>query len=168
MHVIAGKAVIFGEAAGPAFKEYAKQVVANAQILSEELQIGGLRIMSGGTDNHMLMVDVTVFDGVTGKIAEKALDRAGVTVNKNMIPYDPRKPMDPSGIRIGTPALTTRGMGSDEMRQIARWILDVLRSPADETRIGRIRNEIRALCATFPVPGLEGVSQSALEGIGVA
>ena len=157
MHVVAAKAVIFGEALQPAFQEYARQVVANAQTLGAELQRGGLRLSSGGTDNHLLLVDVTVFDSLSGKIAEQALDHAGITVNKNMIPFDPRKPMDPSGIRIGTPALTTRGMKEDEMRQVARWILEVLRSPNDASVADRVRGDIRALCATFPVPGLESL-----------
>jgi glycine hydroxymethyltransferase len=157
MHVVAAKAVVFGEALNPAFKTYARQVVSNAKTLGEELQRGGLRLSSGGTDNHLLLVDVTVFEGLSGKIAEQALDRAGITVNKNMIPYDPRKPMDPSGIRLGTPALTTRGMKEDEMKQIARWILDVLRHPGDEAVADRVRRDIRALCATFPVPGLESL-----------
>jgi len=157
MHVVAAKAVIFGEALQPAFQEYARRVVANAQTLGAELQRGGLRLSSGGTDNHLLLVDVTVFDGLSGKIAEQALDHAGIPVNKNMIPFDPRKPMDPSGIRIGTPALTTRGMKEDEMRQVACWILEVLRSPNDSSVADRVRGDIRALCATFPVPGLESL-----------
>jgi glycine hydroxymethyltransferase len=155
MHVIAGKAVIFGEALEPAFKTYAKQVVANAKLLGEELQRGGLRLSSGGTDNHLLLVDVTPLDGLSGKIAEQSLDRAGVTVNKNMIPFDPRKPMDPSGIRIGTPALTTRGMKEDEMKQVAKWILTVLKNPGDAETADRVRREIHVLCTCFPVPGLE-------------
>jgi glycine hydroxymethyltransferase len=157
MHVIAGKAVIFGEALEPAFKTYAAQVVANAQALGEELKRGGLRLSSDGTDNHLLLVDVTVFDGLSGRIAEQALDRAGITVNKNMIPFDQRKPMDPSGIRIGTPALTTRGMKEDEMKQVAAWIVSVLKDPADAGASERIRREIHALCTTFPVPGLESL-----------
>ena len=115
MHVVAGKAVCFGEALQPAFKQYARQVIANAKALAEVLLAGGVRLVSGGTDNHLMLADVTPL-GTTGRQAEEALDRCGITVNKNMIPFDQRKPMDPSGIRIGTPALTTRGMGCDEMR----------------------------------------------------
>lgn len=154
MHVVAGKAVIFGEALKPEFKAYAKQVVANAKTLAEELTRGGLRLSSGGTDNHLLLIDVTVKEGVTGKIAEKALDKAGITVNKNMIPYDPRKPMDPSGIRIGSPALTTRGMKEGEMKKIAAWILAALSAPDDETKLADIRAQVREFCVDFPVPGI--------------
>lgn len=155
MHVIAGKAVIFAEAAAPAFQEYARQVVANAKVLAEELSSAGLRLASGGTDNHLMLVDVTSLGAMTGKKAEAALDRAGITVNKNMIPYDPRKPLDPSGVRIGTPALTTRGMKEPEMKRVAGWILKALRSADDETAISRLREEIREFCADFPVPGID-------------
>ena len=119
MHVIAGKAVCFGEALTPAFKQYARQIVDNAKTLAQTLTAGGLRLVSGGTDNHLMLVDVTVA-GLGGKQAEAALDRCGITINKNMIPFDQRKPMDPSGIRIGTPALTTRGMGVAEMQSHRR------------------------------------------------
>ncbi len=112
---------------------------------------GGARLVSGGTDNHLMLVDVTAL-GTTGKVAEAALDRCGITVNKNMIPYDERKPMDPSGIRIGTPALTTRGMGTSEMRRIAGWILEVLRKPDDEALAERIRGQVNEMCDQFPVP----------------
>lgn len=155
MHVIAGKAVIFREAAQPAFKQYAEQVVRNAKVLGEELASGGLRIVSGGTDNHLLLLDVTTIEGVTGKIGEQCLDKAGITVNKNMIPHDPRKPLDPSGVRVGTPALTTRGMKEGEMKQIAGWILAALRSADDATALGKIREEVRELASAFPVPGIE-------------
>src|SRR5262245_1831376 len=121
MHVVAAKAIAFGEALKPSFRQYIAQVIANAKTLAAELQRFGFRIVSGGTDNHMLLADVTS-RGLTGKIAEQALDHAGITVNKNMIPFDVRKPLDPSGIRIGTPALTTRGMKEAEMRTIAAWI----------------------------------------------
>ncbi len=128
MHVIAGKAVCFGEILAPAFRQYARQVIENAQALAGVLLGGGVKLVSGGTDNHLLLADVTTL-GVTGRQAEQALDRCGITVNKNMIPFDQRKPMDPSGIRIGTPALTTRGMGCDEMCRIGGWILEALRRP---------------------------------------
>ncbi len=111
----------------------------------------GFRIVSGGTDNHLMLVDVTA-KGVTGKLAEHALDAAGITVNKNMIPFDPRKPLDPSGIRIGTPALTTRGMKEPEMRQIAKWIHDVLARHEDPTILDRVRGSVRELCQQFPAP----------------
>lgn len=155
MHVVAAKAVIFGEAATPAFADYAKQIIANAKVLADELAKGGLRIVSGGTDNHLMLVDVSAKDDLTGKIAEQSLDRAGITVNKNMIPYDPRKPMDPSGIRIGTPALTTRGMKEAEMKRVAGWILSALARPEDAEHLSRIREAIREFCVDFPVPGIE-------------
>jgi len=151
MHVVAGKAVCFGEALKPEFKTYMQQVVDNAKTLAETLAAGGLRLVSGGTDNHLMLVDVTPM-GIGGKIAEMVLDGCGITANKNMIPFDERKPMDPSGIRLGTPALTTRGMGIDEMRAVGRWILESLRSCEDSTVQDRIREEVRQLCSQFPVP----------------
>jgi glycine hydroxymethyltransferase len=155
MHVIAGKAVCFGEALTPAFVQYAQQIVDNAKTLADVLMSGGLRLVSGGTDNHLMLVDVTVL-GLTGRQAETALDRCGITVNKNMIPFDQRKPLDPSGIRIGTPALTTRGIGCGEMRTIGGWILEVLKSPDDEKLSQRIRGAVSDLCCQFPVPGDRG------------
>jgi glycine hydroxymethyltransferase len=151
MHIIAGKAVCLGEAMQPLFKEYAKRIIANAKALAEVLLAGGLKLVSGGTDNHLLLVDVTPL-GIGGKLAEQALDRCGITINKNMIPFDERKPVDPSGIRVGTPALTTRGMGTDEMRTIGAWMLAALRAPSDEAVLNRIHGEIRTLCQQFPVP----------------
>lgn len=151
MHVIAAKAVCFKEALQPEFAAYAEQVVENAKVLAEELARGGFRLVTGGTDNHLMCVDVSS-RGLTGKVAEEALDRAGITVNKNMIPFDQRKPMDPSGIRIGTPAVTTRGMKADEMKQIGRWICQVLANPADEATLERVRGEVHALCQQYPVP----------------
>jgi glycine hydroxymethyltransferase len=151
MHIIAGKAICFGEALRPEFKTYARQIIDNAKTLAETLLAGGLKLVSGGTDNHLLLVDVTPL-GIGGKLAEQTLDRCGITVNKNMIPYDERKPVDPSGIRIGTPALTTRGMKTDQMRTIGGWILRALRAPEDESTLNNIRGEIRDLCQQFPVP----------------
>ncbi|MBL8866629.1 MAG: serine hydroxymethyltransferase [Planctomycetia bacterium] len=152
MHVVAAKAVAFGEALRPAFREYSQQVIDNAHCLAEELMRHDFKIVSGGTDNHLMMIDVFSRFGIGGKAAELALDTAGITVNKNMIPFDPRKPMDPSGIRIGTPALTTRGMKEPEMRQIARWITDVLAKPNDDDLLSRVRGSVRELCEEFPVP----------------
>ncbi|MCS7015011.1 MAG: serine hydroxymethyltransferase [Gemmatales bacterium] len=151
MHVIAAKAVAFGEAMRPEFRDYARQIVANAQTLAEELLRAGFRLVSGGTDNHLILVDVTP-RGLTGKIAEKALERAGITVNKNLIPFDKRPPLDPSGLRLGTPAITTRGMKETEMRLIARWIDEVLSNPDDEAVLMRIREQVRELCQQFPAP----------------
>ena len=153
MHVIAAKAVCFREALQPEFKEYARQIIANAQALAETLKAGGVALSSGGTDNHLLLADVTPL-GLTGKIAEQSLDAAGITVNKNMIPYDKRKPLDPSGIRIGTPALTTRGMKEPEMRQVGGWMLQVLGAPDDTALIDRVRGEIREFAKDYPVPGI--------------
>ena len=151
MHVVAGKAVCFAEALLPSFKEYGKQVVVNAKVLAESLMAHGLRLISGGTDNHLVLVDVTSF-GIGGKIAEKALDECGITVNMNMIPFDTRKPMDPSGIRIGAPALTTRGMGTEEFKTIATWIATALKSHDDAAKISKIREDVREMTSHFPVP----------------
>jgi glycine hydroxymethyltransferase len=151
MHVIAAKAVAFGEALRPEFRTYASQIIANARTLAQELERQGFRLVSGGTDNHLLLVDV-VSRGLTGKIAEQALDAAGITVNKNMIPFDARQPMDPSGIRIGTPALTSRGMREPEMRTIAGWIGQVLAHPDDGSLHERIRGQARELGRHFPAP----------------
>ena len=151
MHAIAGKAVCFGEAMSPEFKTYCQQVIKNAQALAEVLASGGLSLVSGGTDNHLMLADVTPL-GIGGKLAETVLGTCGITVNKNMVPFDQRKPMDPSGIRIGTPALTTRGMGVDEMRSIGRWILTALRVPEDADVQKGIREQVRLLCEHFPVP----------------
>ncbi len=119
--------------------------------LAETLMAEGLSLVSGGTDNHLLLVDVTTL-GITGKVAELALEKCGITVNMNMIPYDQRKPLDPSGIRIGTPALTTRGMGVDQMRDIGRWMLRVLKAADDEDVMVEIRGNVSGLCSQYPVP----------------
>ena len=151
MHVVAGKAVCFREALQPTFKTYAKEVKANAKALAEALKSGGLSLVSGGTDNHLVLVDVTP-KGIGGTVAEDTLGACGITVNKNMIPYDERKPMDPSGIRIGTPALTTRGMGVDQMKQVGQWIVEALSNPEDPTLLNNLRGEVSDLCQHFPVP----------------
>lgn len=151
MHVIAGKAVCFKEALQPDFKIYGKQIVDNAKALAETLLKGGLKLVSGGTDNHLMLVDVTTL-GIGGKLATETLEKCGITVNMNMIPFDTRKPMDPSGVRIGTPALTTRGMGCDEMRRVGEWILQSLKNATDVAVQGRIRGEVSSLCTQFPVP----------------
>ena len=151
MHVIAGKAVCFAEAMQPEFKAYCQAIIDNAKTLAEVLAAGGLTLISGGTDNHLMLVDVTPL-GITGKIAEAALGKCGITVNKNMIPFDQRKPLDPSGIRIGVPALTTRGMGTAEMRTIGGWILDALQHAADDGRLAGIRAQVSELCTHFLAP----------------
>jgi glycine hydroxymethyltransferase len=149
-HVIAAKAVAFGEALRPEFKEYQRRIVENAQVLAEGLKSAGLRLVSGGTDNHLMLVDLRP-KKLTGKIGEEALGKAGITVNKNMIPWDPEKPMTTSGIRVGTPALTTRGMGPREMTLVAALIGRVLDAPADEQVLARVRGEVKDLCAHFPM-----------------
>ena len=151
MHVIAGKAVAFGEALKSEFKQYGQNVVDNARTLAAALASGGVKLVSGGTDNHLMLVDVTPL-GIGGKLAEEVLDRCGITCNKNMIPFDERKPMDPSGIRLGTPALTTRGMGTGEMKQIAAWILRVLKSPSNQQLIATTKGDVAELAEQFPVP----------------
>ena len=150
MHVIAAKAVAFGQALQPEFKRYQTQIVKNAKYLGERLVEQGLRLVSGGTDTHLLLVDLTAF-GITGRQAENLLEEAGITVNKNMIPFDTRKPVETSGIRIGTPALTTRGMKEPEMKQIALWISQVLKQPEDEAIPRRVRSEVAELCSHFPL-----------------
>ena len=165
MHVVAGKAVAFGEALEPSFKEYARQVVANAVAFAEALKALGVRLVSGGTDNHLILADVTSIGGIGGKAAERALDAAGITVNKNMIPFDPRKPMDPSGIRFGTAALTTRGLREGDLRRVAAWAVAALRAADDPTELGRLHGEVQALCANFPVPGLEHIDRAAPSGM---
>ncbi len=150
MHVIAAKAVAFREALDPAFSAYAAQVVANAKVLAQCLAEKGFRIISGGTDTHVILIDV-FSRGMLGSEAEHALGAAGITVNKNAIPYDTNPPLKPSGIRIGTPALTTRGMKEPEMRTIAVWIADALEHRADTTRLARIRSEVAVLADHFPL-----------------
>ena len=149
-HVNAAKAVCFKEAMQPEFKEYARQVVKNARALAEELMSLGFRLITGGTDNHLMLIDLTS-RGVTGKQAEEALDQAAITVNKNMIPFDPRKPFDPSGIRIGTPAVTTRGMKEGEMREIGRLINNVLSNLGKEELYSQVRSKVKELCEGFPL-----------------
>ena len=151
MHVVAGKALVFHEAMQPAFRAYAAQMVANARALAHELLEQGFRLVSGGTDNHLVLVDVHAA-GLSGKVAEKALDHAGITVNRNGIPFDTRPPLDPSGIRIGSPALTTRGMTETQMKQIARWIGTILKSPDNSSLQQKIRGEVDELCKAFPAP----------------
>jgi glycine hydroxymethyltransferase len=152
-HTTAAIAVALHEAAQPEFKLYARQIVANAAALAEELLGRGYDLISGGTDNHLILIDLTG-KGVTGKIAAKALDRAGIELNYNTVPFDPRKPFDPSGIRIGTPAVTSRGMAEAEMRQIGAWIDRVISAPDDEALAEEVSGEIRELCSQFPAPGI--------------
>jgi glycine hydroxymethyltransferase len=150
MHIIAAKAVAFQEALLPEFKEYQKQIIKNAQAMADELKNQGFRIVSGGTDNHLMLVDLTA-KGVTGKDAQEALDRAAITVNKNGIPFDTQGPQVTSGIRIGTPAVTTRGMKEGEMRLIASYIADVVKNINSEQNIQAIAEKVKTLCAQFPL-----------------
>ena len=150
MHIIAAKAVCLKEAAEPEFREYAKQIVANAQRLAAEISKAGFRIVSGGTDNHLFLIDL-YSRGITGKDAQPALDRAGITVNKNSIPFDPTPPMTGGGIRLGTPAVTTRGMQEPEMARIAAWIAEVLSHLGDAERERRVRAEVAEFAVQFPL-----------------
>jgi len=150
MHIIAAKAVCLKEAADPGFREYAKQIVANARKLAAEISKAGFRIVSGGTDNHLFLIDL-YSRGVTGKDAQPALDRAGITVNKNSIPFDPTPPMTAGGIRLGTPAVTTRGMREADMERIAAWIAEALSHLGDAERERRIRGEVAEFAVQFPL-----------------
>jgi glycine hydroxymethyltransferase len=152
-HTTAAIAVAAKEAMTPEFKRYAENTVANARALAEALLGRGFTLVTGGTDNHLVLIDLTS-KGVTGKIAAKALDRAGISSNYNAVPYDPRKPFDPSGLRVGTPAVTSRGMGAVEMGKIAGWIDEVVKAPADDAVVARIAREVEELCQGFPAPGL--------------
>ena len=151
MHVIAAKAVALKEALSPGFKKYQQHVLANAKALARGLQKRGFRIVSGGTDTHLMLVDVAKSKGMTGKEAEAALDEAGITVNKNAIPFDERPPAIASGIRLGTPIVTTRGMRAKEMDEIADAIAKVLSHPQDQTVQRRVRSRMRTLCGKFPI-----------------
>ena len=158
MHVIASKAVAFGEALRPGFVSYQQQVLDNAQELAQTLAAAGLRIVSGGTDNHLMLVDLGVLgqdvhgNEITGKLVEKALDNAGIHTNKNMIPFDPKPPMTTSGIRLGTPAGTTRGLGTVEFAQIGRWIAEVAKDPTNAALQNRVQDDVFVMMQNFPVP----------------
>jgi glycine hydroxymethyltransferase len=155
MHIIAAKAACFGEALAQDFRDYARRVIENAKTLAAELVAAGFQLVSGGTDNHLMLVDLRGTPGanglLTGKVAEEALHRVGITVNKNAVPGDPQKPWVTSGIRIGTAALTTRGMGVSEMRTIAGWIARVLEKPLDESLAHALAPEVRELASSFPL-----------------
>jgi glycine hydroxymethyltransferase len=154
MHVVAAKAVAFCEAMQPEFVDYQKAVLDNALVLATELQRLGLRLVSGGTDNHIILVDLTT-TGVTGRQAEESLEAAGIIVNRNAIPFDSRPPMVTSGIRLGTPALTTRGFGREEMKLIAAQIVRVIANPGDKNIQSQVRQEVGQMCQRFPVPGID-------------
>ena len=152
-HTTAAIAVAAKEAMAPEFKAYAKSTVANARALAEGLLSRGFSLVTGGTDNHLVLIDLTS-RGVPGKVASQALDRAGISTNYNAVPFDKRKPFDPSGLRVGTPAITSRGMGIAEMGKIAAWIDEVVKAPADEAVTSRVAGEVLELCQSFPAPGL--------------
>jgi len=154
MNAVAGIAVTLKLAAQPAFRSYARQVLANAQALAKELQQRGCKLITGGTENHLMVVDTIQSFGIDGRVAEKALDDAGLTVNKQVIPDDPRPPLRPSGIRLGTPALTTRGMQETEMSQVAQWMVEAMRSHDNASGLAELHSAVKALCTRFPVPGL--------------
>lgn len=151
MHIIAAKAVAFKQALSPEFKEYQHQIVKNAKALAETLEKGGLRLVSRGTDNHMILIDLKSSKGLTGAEVEKALDKAGITVNKNGIPYDTEKPMVTSGIRIGTPAVTTRGMKEKEMEEIGNFILETIENINNDEKLVEIKSKVKELCLKFPL-----------------
>ncbi len=153
-HTTAGIAVAAGEALRPEFKEYAHAVVANAKALAEGLKSRGFDLVTGGTDNHLILLDLTS-KNVPGKVAAQALDRAGIVANYNSVPFDPRKPFDPSGLRIGTPSITTRGMGSAEMAKLAEWMERVVAAPEDSAVVEGVAAEVKELCAEFPPPGIQ-------------
>jgi len=154
MHVIAAKAVCFGEAMSDEFRDYAWKVVENARILAQGLAEGGLRIVSGGTDNHLVLVDLTPL-GTTGQEAEERLEQVNIVVNKNAIPYDPLPPRVTSGLRLGTPALTSRGFGPEEMKQVASLLVQVLSGPEGQRADPSVRQQVAELTVGFPVPGLD-------------
>ncbi|WP_374576046.1 serine hydroxymethyltransferase [Phenylobacterium sp.] len=154
MNNVAGAAITFKKAAEPAFRGYAEQVLANAKTLARTLLDGGARLITGGTDNHMMVIDTVESFGLDGRAAEEALDRIGVATNKQVIPDDPRPPLRPSGVRLGTPACTTRGMGEEEMRRLGGWMVEALRAPEDAALAGRLCGQVRELCRGFAVPGV--------------
>jgi glycine hydroxymethyltransferase len=154
MNAIAGIAVTLKLAAQPAFREYARQVLVNARALANELQQRGCTLITGGTENHLIVIDTIKSFDIDGRVAEKALDDAGLTVNKQVIPDDPRPPLRPSGIRLGTPALTTRGMKEPEMTKVAQWMVEAMRSHDSTTKLEELRGAVRELCHRYPVPGL--------------
>jgi glycine hydroxymethyltransferase len=151
---VAGIAVTMKLAAQPEFKTYAHQVVRNARALADALIERGCKLITGGTENHLIVIDVVQSFDIDGRVAETALDLAGLTVNKQVIPDDPRPPLKPSGIRLGTPAMTTRGLKEPEMTKVAEWIVQALRSHDQPDQLRGMHEEVRALCKTFPVPGL--------------
>ena len=155
MNAVAGVAITLGKALQPEFKQYCAQVLTNAQVLAQTLMEGGAQLITGGTENHMMVVDTVASFGMNGRVAEETLDAVSITTNKQIIPDDPNPPLKPSGIRLGTPAATTRGMKEPEMRQLGQWIAKALQSHEDAAVLQSIRGEVEALCQQLPVPGIE-------------
>ena len=152
MNTVAAKAVAFGEALHPSFKIYATQIIKNAKAMAEVFEARKIRMITGGTDNHLILLDVFGSLGISGKEAETLLDSVGITLNKNMIADDTRKPMDPSGIRFGTPAITTRGFKEGECARVAELMINTFKNRADEKQLAAIREEIKKMAASFPIP----------------
>jgi glycine hydroxymethyltransferase len=165
MHVIAAKAVAFGEALAPGFRDYAARVVANARALAAALLERGYHVVTGGTDSHLFLLDLRKSGELTGKDAEAALGKARITVNKNTVPGETRSPFVTSGIRVGTPALTTRGMGAEEMRRIGDWMADALDAAGDDARLEAVAGQVRELCAAFPLYGFRRAVRPATASI---
>jgi glycine hydroxymethyltransferase len=154
MNAVAGVAVTLKHAATPAYQAYARQVLKNAKVLAESLMAQGMKLVTGGTDNHLMVLDTVASVGLDGAVAERVLDAAGITTNKQVVPDDPRPPLKPSGVRLGTPAATTRGMGEEEMRRLAKLMVAALRASADATALARLKADCEELCRAFPVPGI--------------
>ncbi len=154
MNQVAGVAVTLGKAQQPEFREYCRQVLANAKVLAETLMEAGAELITGGTENHMMVIDVVSSFGIDGRVAEETLDAVSITTNKQIIPDDPNPPLRPSGIRLGTPAATTRGMREGEMRRLAAWMVKALKNHGDEGALTSVRNEVEEMCTQFPVPGI--------------
>lgn len=152
-HIITAKAVAFGEALRPEFKIYAEQVIVNAKLMAEEFIKLGYKVVSGGTDNHLMVIDMTS-KGLVGKEAEIALDKVGISVSRSTIPNDPNPPMNPSGVRFGTPAITTRGMKEEEVKQIVNWINQAIENKDDDNILNKIKEEVKSTCLKFPIPSI--------------
>ncbi len=155
MNAVAGIAITLGKALQPEFKQYCAQVLKNAQVLAQTLLESGAQLITGGTDNHMMVIDTVASFGINGRVAEETLDAVSITTNKQVIPDDPNPPLRPSGIRLGTPAATTRGMNEPEMKQLGQWIAKALKSHEDAAVIQSIREEVEGLCSQLPVPGIQ-------------
>lgn len=154
MQTIASIAVTLGKALQPEFKEYAAQILKNSKVLAETLMAGGIKLITDGTDNHMMVMDTTASFGLGGTESEQILDKVGITTNKQVIPDDPNPPLKPSGVRLGTPAATTRGMKEPEMKMLGEWIVDALKHPTDEAYLAGLKEQVKTMCLKFPVPGV--------------